>query len=360
MKRLVVSAGRYICVFAKWWVTELATGTEDLLAYIAPQRRRALTACVSEQGVRIVEGDLNRPSIILKIQRTGSAHDSALDLPQNEVQGIERGRRIRLVFDTNFAFIRHLRMPIAALPHLKSAIELQLPKLLPLNSNLLRSDFEVVTVDPEGNFINVEIAALRVRDLEPITRALEHWGLQASSVHLAGNSQQPVRFHFGFSGSRTDRSEMRRVDLYLSAAAATLATCAMLVFGIQLYRAQNSLDKALSGTKSEAAVVLEQRQRLIARLDTLSVLSAAEHAPTAAAILSDVTARVARDAYLTTFELKGRELRIVGLSTDPAEVVKQLGSSGFVSKVSLRSSMAAGTGSGKERFEITAYVPGGM
>jgi Fimbrial assembly protein (PilN) len=360
MKQSFISAARYVGIFAKWWITELASGAQDLLTLVAPQRRRALTALVCEQSVRIVEGDLKNPSIILEIHRNVSARDSTLDIPQNEVQGIDRGRRIRLVFDMNFAFVRRLRMPIAALPHLTSAIELQLPKLLPLSANLARSDFEVVAVNAEEKSIEVEIAALRVRDLEPVTSALEHWGLQTSSIHLAGSSQQPARFHFGFSGSQTDRTEMHRADVYLSVAAAMFAACAILVFGVQLYRAQNSLDEALSATKSEATAVLEQRQRLLATLDTLSMLSASEHASTVGAVLSDVTAKFNRDAYLTTFELKGRELRLVGLSADPAEVVRQLGSSGFIAKVSLRSSMATGTGNGKERFEITAYVPGGM
>jgi general secretion pathway protein L len=79
----------------------------------------------------------------------------------------------------------------------------------------------------------------------------------------------------------------------------------------------------------------------------------------AAEILADVTARVPQDTWLTTFELKGRTLRLVGLSPDAATVVKLLTDSSQLTGVELRSSTSAGPGTGKDRFEITAEVKAG-
>jgi Tfp pilus assembly protein PilN len=115
-------------------------------------------------------------------------------------------------------------------------------------------------------------------------------------------------------------------------------------------------------TVAEATAVMDERQHLLSALDPLAVLSSRERAVGtvgAAMILSDVTTRIPQDAWLTTFELKGHNLRLAGLSPDPAAVVKVLSESPRLTAVELRSSMTAGAGSGKDRFEVVAQVKDG-
>jgi len=355
MKRLATTAFGSAWNFLNWWIAELNSTFEDLRAHLSPRWRRSLTVYVSRSHLQFKESDLHRSATVLELTRTQWPRE----LPKSQQAAIAVGRRARLVFNAEFAFVRSVRMPSAALPHLASAMELQLPKLLPIDPALLRSDFEITAMDPNGAWVDIDLAAVRRSDIEPIENAVRQWGLQPGSVHLGNDSEPRPRFKFAATDAQVNRLAVTRNDLLLAAGAATLTVCAIAVFAVQAVRAHRALELALVQTSAQATLVLEQRQQLIARLETLSLISKAERMPTAAAILAEVTNRLNRDAWLTTFELKGRDLRLVGWSAEPAAIVKELTSSALITEVQLRSSMAGSTHSGKDRFEITAQVKAG-
>ncbi len=359
MKQVASTALSYALKFLGWWVHELSMTLEELRSRLTPRWRRSLTVYVSRSRLQIVEGDARNTPAILEVGRSDPGGELALTLTEEQRATLAGGRWARLVFDPEFAFIRPLRMPLAALPHLAAAIELQLAKLLPINPALLRSDFEIVTIDPDGAAVDVELAALKHSDIEPIEHALGQWGLRPGSIHLQGGSDSRVRFKFRAPEAHRNRFAISRLDVFWAAGATTLALCAAAVFAVQSIRAHNSLERALQQTSAPAAAVLQQRQELISRLETLSLISQGERTPTAAAILAEVTTHLNRDTWLSTFELQGHELRLVGLSPESAATVKDLAASPLITEVQLRSSASAGTNTGKDRFEITARVKAG-
>jgi general secretion pathway protein L len=358
MKNIASTALRQSLGFLSWWLTELREVLEDVRSHLAPRWRRSLTVYVARSHVKIVDGDVrsNPVTIEMPVAELGSSEAaSSLSAAQSAV--LASGRRARLVFDPQFAFIQPLHLPLATLPHLDSAIELQKPKLLPLEAAALRTDFEIVAVEQHSGTVKVELAAIKRGDIEPIEKAIEQWGLRLGSIHLGrADEDARLRFKFGASDARAGNYAMTRTDTLLAGCAVIFALCATGVFAIQSVRAQKSLERALAQTSNEATAVLQQRQQLISRLDTLSLVADSERAPTAAAILADVTTHLNHDSWLTTFELKGRDLRLVGLSIDPAVLVKDLGTSPLIGDVELRSSMSANNSSGKEKFEIVAQV----
>ena len=356
MKHVTSAALRNALKFLTWWLLELSSVLEALRSLLIPGWRSSITVYVSRSALKIVEGNSRSNTATFEVKRTDRDSGLALALSEDQRAILAVGRRARLVFDSEFAFVRLVRMPVAALPHLASAIELQLPKLLPINAALLRSDFEIVAMDPQGASVEVELAALKRSDIDPIENALRQWGLQLTSIHLGTASDSRVRFKFGAADAPANRFAFTRVDTFWAAGAAALAVCAVAIFVVQEVRARKSLEEALAQTSAPATAVLEQRQRLISRLETLSIISQGEQTPTAAAILADVTAHLNRDAWLTTFELKGHDLRLVGLSSESATVVRELAASGLITDVQLHSSMSIGTSTGKDRFEITAQV----
>jgi hypothetical protein len=358
MKRAATTALRAAFEFMNWWVQELTAAADDLRSHLSPRWRRSLTVYVSRSRLQVLEGDARTDAPILDLVRTAQGSEAAPSASKDQAL-LAGGRRVRLVLDPEFAFVQRLRMPLAVLPHLASAIELQMPKLFPVNAALLRSDFEIVAIDSPRASVEVDLASIKRSDIEPVESSIEQWGLQIASVHLGCVSEPRVRFTFGRSDTRVNRLAITRADTRLAASAAALAVCAVAVFSVQAVRAHRYLDRALAQTSTEAAAVLQQRQALISRLDTLSLVSQLERTTTAAAVLGDVTTHLDRDSWLTTFELKGRDLHLVGLSSEPATTVKQLATSPLLTDVELRSSTSAGSNSGKDRFEITAQVKAG-
>jgi Fimbrial assembly protein (PilN) len=358
MKPLTFKNLKFAARGLKWWTDELRASLQELLSFIAPKWRRTLTAFVSPSRLLIVEDPATEAPPILELPRARcDAHMSSPLPADHALAGLEPGRRVRLVFEPEFAFVRTLSFPIAVLPHLRSALDLQIPKLLPLSVALLRWDFALTGPSPDGASIDVELAAIKRSDVDSIEQPLRSWGLRPTSVQLGRPSDPSFRFRFGAPDAPASRFALSRADSLLAASAATLTMAMIIVFAVQSYRAQKSLDQALAQATDAATSVLQQRQQLISRLELLSVVSSVERTPGAAAVLSDVTRRISHDTWLTTFELKGRDLKLVGQSADPATLVKQLASSQVIAEIELKSSLS--TAAGRDRFEITAQVRAG-
>jgi hypothetical protein len=358
MKPVAATLLRSALQFLSWWMSELTTILHDVLAHVAPGWRRHLTAYISRQRLRIVDGESPDAAEIVSVSRKAAGCGTDFEGLESNVSALERGRRIDLVFDTDFAFIQRLRMPLAVLPHIDSAVNLQLPRLLPINTASLRTTVTIASINADSGLIDVRVAAVKSAHIEVVERTLEGWGLRPRSVRLRSETQETLAFKFSGSRPSSGSQTLTRTDFTLALTAAMLAVSGAAVFAIEGYRAQSVLDRDLMLANTAASSVLEQRQRLIKRLDTIALPSIAERAPSAAAVLADVTTHVGHESWLTTFELKGRELRLIGLSPDPAVLVKSLSDSILITNVGLRSSMAAAARD-RYRFEITAQVKAG-
>lgn len=356
MKPLIARISAVASGFLRWWILELAAALQDFIGWAWPDLRRKWVAYVSRSRLEVVEINKGRLKSIVEVVRDTTTVEITHDLSPAERSLLPRARNVRMIFDPEYAFIRRLRMPIAAMPHLNSAIDLQMGRLLPLNLAMVRTDFSVVGIDPQMGEATIELAALKRSDIEPIENVLRRWEMLPSVLQIGQPTQEHAQFTFGDLGSANHWRSMSRTDFALSVTAAVLTMAAIIVFAIQSYRAQVALSTTLATASSNGMAVLQQRQQLIDKLKILSLLTAAERDPSAASILSDVTARIGHDSWLTTFDLKGRELRLAGLSPDPASVVAGLTASALLNGIQLRSSTSGGT---KERFEITARVKAG-
>jgi general secretion pathway protein L len=356
VRQRLLAAAEGVWRFLRWWSAELIACAQDGIAWVAPQWRRALTIYVDANRLAIIDGDSIEQTPIMEFPRQHLRSELPDTLPDPVPAALERGRRVRVVIAAQHAFIRRLRLPLAALPHLKTAVSLQLPKLLPVDARLLFTDFEVAAADPRKGIVDVDLAALKRADVEPISRAIQAWGLRFTSLHLADGMDAAPRFRFTGLGASGGASAFGRVDRWLVGAAATLGLACAAVAAAQSYRAERALDQAQGETRGAASVALGRRQSLLARIEPLKALSQLENAPSAAAILAEITALVPPDSWVTTFELKQRTLRLVGVSPDAAALVRRLTSCALLTDVELRSSMSVGIGTGRDRFEISAQA----
>ena len=78
-----------------------------------------------------------------------------------------------------------------------------------------------------------------------------------------------------------------------------------------------------------------------------------------AVALRELSALLPHETWISTLDLNGHALRIVGLTPDPTGLVRTLSSSKSFREVQLRSSMAAGQGKTANRFEMTMKLSGG-
>ncbi len=341
----VPAVGLGVTRFFSWWRSQLAGAVSDIANWALPGLRRQLTAFVSKDTLRLVEGSSAEASPLLSCAR--AVHGPFEKMPP---------ARVSIVFDPDIAFVQLLQMPIAALPHLDGAIALQLPKLLPMEPHALRTDFVVDSIDTDAGVVTVRIAALKASDVEEAEQIIKSLGMTAASIQVRG-TESTASLHLSSHRMIHSQHDLSRWDFRLLVSAAVLSVVALLIVCVEGYRADHELARAINLVGPKAAAVLERRQHLFEQLQTLQNISVSEHNPTAAAILSEVSTRIGHENWVMSFELKGYELRLIGFSQDPATVVAGLSGSTLLTNVALHSSMSTGgQQKARERFEVTATV----
>jgi hypothetical protein len=340
--------------FLRWWAAELHASADDLIGALNPRRRRVLNVYWDAARVLIVDKNAPEPKVVVEI--LGGHWPEAI--PAELKVAREQSNRARLFVSSEKAFVRQIQVPLAVIPHLGSAIALQLPKLLPLDAAELLTDFEVAGSDSTKNVADIDLVALKKADVNPVLERLRAWGLQIVSTHLGEPSASTHRFRFLRDGTFRYGLKLQKSDRILIGVAATLGLACASVAATESYRGHVSLEHAKTATRDPAAAALAHRQELLARLEPLTELAKLEAAPSAATLLADLTMLVPQNAYLTTLELQRSHVRLVGVSPNSGNVVKLLSSSKLLNDVALRSSMSLGVGTGLDRFEITADLKG--
>lgn len=343
--------------FLEWWLRELRSLAHDALAKMAPTWSRSVTVFVDKGSLKILDdfAASEEPLIVIDYEPTDAALSGTV--AQQLTAVLKDRSRAHILVNPKKAFIRQLRLPLAALPHLVSAVSLQLPKLLPLSQDQLLTAVELVSADSQFGLI--DLAALKRAEIEPVITALTAAGLRVSTIRLADELKATRRFKFQLAATSAQQSTLRRVDRLLLGAAAGLGIACTALAATQSYRAEHSLKTAETHIRGPASAALERRQVLLNKLEPLSALSELESRPGLAYLLAEITAIVPQDTWVTTFELKDRRLRLVGVSPDSAALVRLLSASAALNDVELRSSISTGIGTGKDRFEISATIKGG-
>lgn len=342
---------RRVSQFLRWWAAELQSCAHDLMGLLIPQRRRVLNAYWDAS--RLLFRDENSPeATIVEI----SCVDGGLPetIPASLATIREQSNRIRLFVSPQRAYVRQFQLPIAVLPHLDAAVALQLPKLLPVDTGELLTDFEVTASHLSQKIACICLAALKKTEVNAVLERLKAWGLRVASIHLGSPSGPTHRFKFRDDGAFGPRFKLRRSDRALAATAAALLLACASVAATESYRSQVSLERAKTKTRAPAAAALAHRQVLLGQLEPLAALAQLESTPSVTALVADLTMLVPQSTWLTTLELKDHHVRLVGVSPNSGHVVKLISSSLLLSDVALRSSMSLGIGTGLDRFELTA------
>jgi len=102
------------------------------------------------------------------------------------------------------------------------------------------TDFEIVKTDPDKSVVDIEIAAVKRSEVEPLLAQIRNWGFRVASVHLDG-AHHVSRFHFSSAGSATRLSTISRMDRTLIGTHYAWGFACAAVAVIQSYRADHAL-----------------------------------------------------------------------------------------------------------------------
>jgi len=336
--------------FWQWWTAELIDLWAIVVGAVAPGWRTEIAVAITPGNLKFVMGGhtvLEVPRI--KLNAGWSAEE------KGKIEGLlQQCKSIRLDYPAAEAFRYRGVMPLAVSSYLLNAIALQLPKWMPLKAGALLTDYRVIRRDVDAGTIEIEVAALKRAEVEWLVAQVRSLGFRIKRIGLMDADDRDRMFSFSVGKTAQLRPSANRAERLLLAAAAVLG-CAILVSGaIEGFRSHRTLALTTQTTHMAASEAAVRRQEVIERIEPLQVLSTLEASPSSSELILQLSQLVPDDSWLTTFERRDRQIRIVGLSPDAAGIVKRVATSALLSEVSLRSSMSAGIGTGLDRFEIAA------
>ena len=317
--------------FLDWWLEELAALAPVRRAR-RPSRRQSTLLFWQDGVIRVLEarrgGTEEVGSFLLEPPRGGASRLPArLDqLAPAALLAELRGRRdLWLRLATEHGLLVRDLLPAEAERELRAIVEHRLDTLTPWTAEQAAFDVEIGGRRADGR-LEVTVAAVPRSLLSRIRARLAELGIEVEGVDLGAAEAPPVaRFDLAGDGARTSGSAARIV---------AGATAALLVLGAA----------ALAGSEIHArSVVVAERERAAARLEArLADLGELRErlealrreagllaqklaaAPSALAVLEELSRALPDDAFLSELELSGDRLRIGGFAASASPLVPLL------------------------------------
>lgn len=358
--------------FLAWWLAELRALAPRRAR--RPARRRATVLHYRDGVIRVLEprrdGASEAGSFLLEPPRAAADHrlPARLDrlAPAALLERLRRRRGLILRLAPEHGLLARDLLPAGAEAELAAIVEHRLDTLTPWTAEQACFDVEITGRRGDGR-LEVVVAAVQRALVQRIRERLAELGLEVERVDL-GEAEGPLAARFDLA-----RDEPRAAGGALRMAAAGAA--ALLVL----------LGAALAGSEIHArSVVLAERERaaaaLRARLADLPELRgrlellrreaglAAERlraAPSALAVLEELSRALPDEAFLSELELAGDRLRIAGFATSASPLVPLLEALPALEDVRFQApsskTVVAAAGGGRrevERFVLAARVVG--
>jgi general secretion pathway protein L len=331
--------------FGHWWISEL-------LAILPDERARSIKAWLARPFMRLVGPNWvvswphsNIESITVDASLPDPAFRNALRRQSdNRLEG-----PIGLELPARVVLRRTVRLPVAALTRLRSAVELQLERYSPFRKEDAEFDCFVPSGEARDGEVDVEVAIVPRATLERYQDWLQRLGLTAVEFQVEGSDHR-------FSGARTGW-KLDRGSLPLAVAAIGAA----LWLGAYLLAPslREGEIESVSGEISALRVSSNDASRAKDVLDQLSgpaaFLAGKEQVATPLDALEILTLGFPNNARLSNLEIEGNRVRATGESPDAMQMMNILSKSNRFADIHFNGPIEKAS-SGHSRFTIDATL----
>lgn len=278
---------------------------------------------------------------------------------------LRRRRGLLLRLADEHGFVARDLLPPGAEPDLRAIVEHRLDTLTPWTAERACFDVEISGRRADGR-LEVTVAAVPRAFLERVRERLAELGIEVAAVDLGEADAPPVaRFDLVGEAERSAGSVLRIAGAVLLGAVvlagAALAGSEIHARGVVLAERE----RAAAVLEARLADLGELRERLEALRREAGLLAGRlATAPSALALLEELSRSLPDEAFLSDLDLVGDRLRISGYAPDAAPLVPLLEALGALEDVrfqapSARTSVEVGGGRREvERFVLAARVVG--
>lgn len=259
------------------------------------------------------------------------------------------------------ALRKTITLPIAVEPNLRESLALQLDRQMPFKASQVYVDHRVIARDAKAGQLTVELAIVEKALVDQAVDFATRAGIRPAAVSLRDDSSaEGACFNFYSQGSAAQLKKSTVTNLALSAVLLLLFVLAITGAEGKHERIVAYLDHEI-GLAAEAAREAQQLDRevsdLVSKLEFLrSRKSARVFLPT----LNDLSKALPDDAWLHEFQMRNREIRILGYSPNASQLVGLIEAAPLFENVHFTAPVTRAPASGLERFDLSFSVNGGL
>lgn len=267
-------------------------------------------------------------------------------------------RRFSLYLPAGQVLRKVIQLPLPAEENLNQVLSFELDRHTPFKPEQVYFDHKILKRDTQANTIQVEVAVAQ-RDL--VNRAitlLAAWGVELEAVLVAGDLHTAPHFNLLPPAMRPPENPLWRISqITLALVAFTLL---ILALAIPLWQTRQETI-ALFPVVNKARIAAQDTDALHRQLENLSarhnfLLQKKRASPPVTILLNEITRLLPDDTWVQQFELKGRELQLVGETASSSKLIGILEQSTMLDEASYRSPLTKVQPGSAERFHLSAVV----
>ncbi|MCO4756678.1 MAG: PilN domain-containing protein [Oceanospirillaceae bacterium] len=343
--------------FWYWWTGELMGVLPSTLRNKLHRRGQYLMAELHDGQCSIRYGSRGNlmPVTRFAIQEEPLIAD---DIRQQLTELGRKADQVILLIPPEMLLTKTLQLPAATENGLENVLRFEMDRHTPFTAEQVYYGFRVIERDTKTQRISVALKLMARVKLDPLLRTLEVSGVHPTvvapaaeasndlySVNILPKSMQPPQ-------DRKARS--RRWLLFVLFVLFILAVTVPVYqqeARVESLRAEISAPKALAEkaqvVSEQVKVLTESRQFLVNKKNS---------EPSALILLNELTQLLPDHTWISRFELRGRDIKLQGESSEASELIGLMEGTGYLGNVRFSSPVTSNPRNQKERFVIVAQL----
>lgn len=345
--------------FLRWWLTELKALLPAQWRSSSLDLSGAAGVLLSVSGAHVSRIDNSKlVSVGEAISgSTGSADQkSVLRGLLEKVRG-KTGKTV-LILPAGSVLVKKMRLPLAAEESLDNILSFEMDRHTPFKAEEVFFDYRILHRDVQKNRLELEVAVTRRETVERPVSQLAGWGITPVGAMIA--EQDALNEHFNLL-PRTRRPQaaplLGRFNRALLALVLLLAIGAMLLPIIIKREAVLHLTPFVERAK----IAAEATDDLHRKLDALAaqynfLLEKKQASPVLVVVFDELTRILPDDTWVQQFDLKGKELQIMGETGSSSKLIGLMEQSKILHDTNFRSPLTKGQNPSSEHFHLGAEI----
>lgn len=344
--RMLPATGRR---FLAWWFNELSDARAEWVERLGAHFRSRFTLFVTEERCWVEEQRAAEVIRHVDFPLAGGPTVLAADVRSLQWPRELFRRPVRLVIPPSWTLTKTLTLPVAIRRHLRSTVELQLQRHVPVSIAEIYWDVREATVEPAPGRLRAQLAVAKRGPVDALVARLAEWGVRVGEI------ESPTAIgRFGFVRASAPAAPFvtSRVNRLLGVAIAALAVAFVGSAFLRQAQSRATFSDALEASRTAARPAAELRDGVAREARTAAALAVIDRAPSLGALLADLSARLPADTWIERLTLQEGRVRLNGYAPIGFDVAAAIERSPLVARSALQSTASAGLGTGQDRFEI--------